>query len=160
MVRDEQINLWLCTMQISDCALLQKYFVSIVPRFLLGFFFLQGASRSHPCWIWTCLCMPMTLEGGGTISQLSNATPERSRTVKGHSQFNECKTNEQSTFHLQYILWGPVMNETVCSQRAGWSTRNLEMSCWLSTWREMQSPLELSDKTLRVSGSKLIDDYG
>lgn len=27
-------------------------------------------------------------------------------------------------------------------------------------WREMQSSLELSDKTLRVSGSKLIDDYG
>lgn len=55
------------------------------------------------------LYMPMTLEGGGTISQLSNATAEKSCTVKGHSQFHECKTKRQSTLHLQYILWGRVM---------------------------------------------------
>lgn len=54
--------------------------------------------------ILTCPCMPRTLEGGGTISQLGNATAEKSCTVKGHSQFDECKTKRQSTLHLQYIL--------------------------------------------------------
>lgn len=110
----------------------------------------SGTSKSHPYWIRTCPCMPTTLEGGGTISQLSNATAEKSCTVKGHSQFDECKTKRQSTLRLQYIVWGRVMNETtVCSQRAEWSTQ-IELSCWLSSWREIQSTLELCDQTLRV----------
>lgn len=33
----------------------------------------------------------------------------KSCTVKGHSQFGECKTKRQSTLHLQNILWGRVM---------------------------------------------------
>lgn len=37
----------------------------------------------------SCPFMPVTLEGGGTVSKLSNV---RSCTGKGHSQFDECKT--------------------------------------------------------------------
>lgn len=98
--------------------------------------------------------MSMTLEGGGIVSQLSNAPVERSCTVKGHTHFIEYKTKWQETLHLQYILQGRViksLNETtVCPPRAEWSTRELELSCWLSSWREIQSTLE--------PGSMLIND--
>lgn len=52
-----------------------------------------------------------------------------------------------------------VWKTTVCSQRAEWSTR-IELSCWLSSWREIQSTLELCEETSEVPVSKLIDDYG
>ncbi len=65
-------------------------------------------------------------------------------------------------------VWWSLNETTVCSERAEWSTWKLELSCWLSSWREIQSTLELCDKTLGGSlcpsllmtmGSKIVEDF-
>lgn len=71
------------------------------------------------------------------------------------------RDNQLSIYSIFFEdVWGSLNETTVCSQRAEWSTRELELSCWLSSWRDTQSTLELRDKTLRVTVSELIDDYG
>lgn len=113
----------------------------------------------------------MTLEGGGTISQLNNATAGKSCTLKGHSQFDECKTKRQSTLRLQYIRWGWVMksfNETtVCSQGADGpreslncpadcpveGKHSLHLSCEREPWGSLGPSL------LMTMGSKIVEDY-
>lgn len=58
------------------------------------------------------------------------------------------------------------LNETtVCSQRAEWSTWKLELSCWLSSRREIQSTLRENlegspgPSLLMTTGSKIVEDF-
>lgn len=70
------------------------------------------------------------------------------------------RDNQLSIYSMFFADMGWSLKETtVCSQRAEWSTR-IELSCWLSSWREIQSTLELCEETSEVPVSKLIDDYG
>ncbi len=71
----------------------------------------------------------------------SKATPS--------SMSAKLRDNQLSIYSIFFEdVWWSLNETTVCSERAEWSTRKLELSGWLSSWREIQSTLELCDKTL------------
>lgn len=75
-----------------------------------------GAFKSHPHWTMTCPCMPMTLEGGSTISQLrrlrshapAKATPRSMSAKRRDNQFSiystSLRTRDDVWMRLQFVL--------------------------------------------------------
>lgn len=124
-------------------------------------------SNLHPCWILTCPYIPMTLEGGGTISQLSDVTAGKSCAAKGHSHFDECKTetiNSPSTVYSlrtcdkDYCLFSEsrVVQHESLSCPAGCPVErkcSIHLSCIIQPWGLLCPSL------LMTMGSKIVEDF-
>lgn len=92
----------------------------------------------------------------GRWHHLTVKTAEKSCTVKGNSQFHECKTKEKSTLHQQFVLrtCDEDLNViTVCS----WRAESGPADCPV----ERKHSLHFVKINIEVHCvSKLIDDYG
>lgn len=119
---------------------------------------LSSASESHPCLFLTCPYTPATLEGGSTISQFSNVTASKSCTVKGHSQYDECKTKETIN-SLSTVIFEDVWVRLlfVVREQSGPHQRS---SCSLSSLREEKTKPQgsLCPSLLLTVGSKTVKD--
>lgn len=125
----------------------------------------SGASESRPCWILTCPYMPMTLEDGGTISQLrqlrshapSKATPSsmsaklRDNRLSIYSIFFE----DVSWVRLQFVLREQSRPRESLNCPADCPVegkRSLHLSCVTKPWGSLCPSL------LMTMGSKIVED--
>lgn len=169
-------------MQILYCPLLKKYFVSTVPDISLAVFSRlvwqrtsdvskpqndSGISKSRPCKILTCPYMPVTLEGGGIISQLrqlrshapSKATPSsmsaklRNNQLSIYSIFFE---EEEVWMRQQFVLreqTGPHESLNCPADCPVEGKHSLHMSCVIKPWGSLCPSL------LMTMGSKIVENF-